>query len=96
MRPRTTLKTFRALSFDAGQVTDGTVPAIPDSQPRLTPESVRGFTAQHDGSAAGNSPRDERPAPTRHCVGRDGAAPQRIKLGRWLVMTTASPCPGSE
>ena len=96
MRPRTTLKTFSALSFDAGQVTDGTVPAIPDSQPRLTPESVRGFTAQHDGSADGDSPEDKRPATTRHCVGQDVAAPQRVKLGRWLWLTPASPCPGSE
>ena len=50
MSPRATLKTFSALSFDAGQVTDGTVAAIPDSQPRLTPESVPDLPVQPDRS----------------------------------------------
>ena len=94
MKPRTTLKTFSALSFDASQVTDGTVPDIPDSQPRLTPESVRGFTAQHDGSADGDAPPDERPATTRHCVGPHRAKPEGVRypMGRWTVPS----CSGSE
>ena len=94
MKPRITLKSFSALSFDAGQVTDGTVPAILDSQPRLTPDSVRGFTAQHDGSADGDSPQDERLPTTRNCVGHYRTKPERVRypLGRW----TTAPCPGSE
>ena len=94
MKPRTTLKTFSFLSFDAGQVTEGTVPGIPESQSQLTPESVRGFTARHDGSAEGDSPEDTRPATTRYCVGQHSTNPESVRypLGRW----TAAPCPGSE
>ena len=96
MKPRITLKDFSALSFDAGQVTNGTVPANLNPPPRLTPESVRDFNVQHDGLAEAGSPPDERLATTRHCRGRDVATPKRVMLGRWLWVTPAQPCPGSE
>ncbi len=60
------------------------------------PESVRDFNVQHDGSAEAGSPPDERLATTRHSQERGVAAPKRVKLGRWLWMTQAQPCPGSE
>ena len=96
MKTRITLKDFSALSFDTGKVTAGAVPANLNSPPRLTPESVRDFNVQHDGSAEVGSPQDERLATTRHCLGRNVAAPKRVKLGRWLWMPPAQPCPGSE
>jgi len=78
----------------AAQVSNGTVPAIPDSQPRLTPESVRGFTAQHDGSADGDAPEEKRPTTTKHCVGQYSPKPEPVRypLGRW----TTPPSHGSE
>ncbi len=79
MKPRGTLKTFSALSFAAGQITDGTVPPIQESPLRLTPESVRGLTARPDGSADGDSPEDKRPATTRHCGGPDSTKPERVR-----------------
>ena len=96
MKTRITLKDFSALSFDAGNVTDGTVPANLHPPPRLTPGSVRDFNVQHDGSAGVGSPQDERLATTRHCQGRNAPTPKRVKLGRWLWMPSAQACPGSE
>ena len=90
------LKEFSALPFDMGQLTAGAVPANLNPPPRLTPESVRDFNVQHNGSADAGSPQDERLATTRHCQGRDVDAPKRVKLGRWLWMPSAQPCPGSE
>jgi len=94
MKPGTTLKNFSALSFDAGQVSEGTVLATPDSQTRLTSESVRGFTVQRDSSADEDVSQEKRPATTRHCVGKYSTKPEPVRypLGRW----TAAPCLGSE
>jgi hypothetical protein len=96
MKTRMTMKDFSALSFDTGQVTDGAVRANLNPPPRLTPESVRDFNAQPNGSADAGSPQDERLATTQHCQGRDVDAPKRVKLGRWLWMPSTQPCPGSE
>ena len=90
------MKDFSALSFDTGQVTAGAVPANLNPPPWPTPESVRDFNVQHDGSADAGSSQDERLATARHCQGREVDAPKRVKLGRWLWMTPAQPCPGSE
>ena len=96
MKTRITLKDFSALSFDAGQVTAGAVPANLNPPLRLTPESVRDFNVQHDSSAEMGSPQDERLTTTGHWLGREVAAPTRVKVGRWLWMTLAQPCPGSD
>jgi len=50
MKTTSTLKEFSALSFDPAQVTHATAPAIPESPPRLTPESVQGFQVPLDSS----------------------------------------------
>ena len=79
-----------------GQLTAGAVPANLNPPPRLTPESVRDFNVQHDGSAEAGSRPEERPVTTRHCERRDAAGPQRDMPGRWLLMTPAPQYPGSE
>ena len=96
MKARMTLKDFSALSFDAGQLTAEAGPANPNPPPRLTPESVRDFDVQQHGLAEAGSRPEERPVTTRHCEGRDVAGPQRVMPSRWLLMTPAPPCLGSE
>ena len=96
MKTRITLKDFRALLFDAGNGTDGTVRANLNTPPRLTPESVGDFTVEHDSSADVGSPQDERLATKGNCLGWNVAAQKRVMLGRWLWMTPAQPSPGSE
>jgi hypothetical protein len=88
MKPETVLKDFSALSFEAGQVTSETNLAIPDSLPRLTPESVRDFSVQHNGSANGDSAQNDRLPATRHCP-----AP---KVGRCLLMPGTRTCRAAE
>jgi hypothetical protein len=97
MRERRVFKTFSALSFDAGRATGGTVPAIPHSPPRPTPEYVRDFNVQHAGSANGDSPEDDGSATTRRW-------PERIKLQvkfitahrRSVGISATGVCPGPE
>ena len=50
MKTTITLKEFSALSSGADPVTHATAPAIPESPPRLTPESVQGFQVPLDRS----------------------------------------------
>ena len=69
------LKDFSALPFDMGQLTAGAGPANLNPPPRLTPERVRDFTVQHDGSAEAGSRPEERLVTTRHCEGQDVAGP---------------------
>ena len=50
MKTRITLKGFSVLSFDSGNGTDGTGPAISESSPQMTPESIQGFHVPPDKS----------------------------------------------
>jgi FixJ family two-component response regulator len=66
MKHERVLKDFSALSFEAGQVTNGSKTAIPDSRPGLTPESVPDFNVQNNGAAKGEWPEHDGLATTRH------------------------------
>jgi CheY-like chemotaxis protein len=66
MKHENVLKDFSALSFEVGHVTADRRPAIADSQPRLTPVSVRDFNVQSYGSENQDSPENDGLATTRY------------------------------
>jgi len=70
MRNERVFKSLSALSFDGNAVTGESAPTPSDSQPRLTPESVRDFNVHQDGSAVTTLPQPERPGTARRWLAR--------------------------
>jgi hypothetical protein len=66
MKSKQASETFGALPSDGNGVTDESGAVASGSEPRLTPESVRDFTVQQDGSADGRAPQAGRPEATGH------------------------------
>jgi hypothetical protein len=74
MKHEKTFKTFSALSFDGKAVTGVSEPVPGDSQPRLTPESVRDFNVHQDGAADEAVPQAEDPGAARRWRGTERGA----------------------